>query len=391
MEKRVYRESPLKVAVIVVAGVIGFMLFALFLFTYVFPSAPSTPSENMGGIIGFGSAIGIMLLTLLILWLTIKKRAITVDLTGCEVVLKRPFGQPETERFLWKDVSAVNIRSQSYTIRNSTQTNYVFSVIADGQAIYLMDKTFLTQNLKGLVADVSAATKHLLYAWEECRPNETRPILETAAPFCKISLDPNAVRVVNQNVYQNTNPGIGPVLLTKKQTIQNAQVLLITTLILTAITLAFVGWDYHEQKKRWEYNARIPSIDFNTGKTIEKPPPPPMKYVLGDSGLMPFIVICGLVSLGTFVLGIYVFSSSRRMIETPEMFAADAERETIENSPEVKRIVRTNLILWLSTPIVSIPVPFMAVYKVHYVIVFGYIFFVAAVVGILYFVLPRRI
>ena len=49
-----------------------------------------------------------------------------------------------------------------------------------------MDKTFLTQNLKNLVADVSAATKHLPYAWKECSPDETRPILENVVPFCKV-------------------------------------------------------------------------------------------------------------------------------------------------------------------------------------------------------------
>lgn len=128
-----------------------------------------------------------MLVTLLIAWLTIKKRAVTIDLIGCEIVAKRPFGKPEVERFQWKDVSAVYITSESHTINNSTQTNYKFSVFADGRTIYLTDKTFLNKNLKNLVADTSAATKHLGYVREECRADETRPILEAVAPFCKIA------------------------------------------------------------------------------------------------------------------------------------------------------------------------------------------------------------
>lgn len=172
-------------------------LSALFLFTYIFPSRPSTPSENMAGIIGFGLAFGVMLLTLLIAWLVIKKRSIKVDLIGFETTIKRPFGPPEIERFEWKDVSAVNLRSQSYRIRNSTQTSYLLSVSANGREIYLMDKTFLTQNLKNLVADVGAVPKHLGYIWEECRADETRPILETVAPFYKISFGSETTKSVH--------------------------------------------------------------------------------------------------------------------------------------------------------------------------------------------------
>ena len=187
MEKRVYQESPLKVAVNVVIGIVVLFLFAMFLFTYIVPTRPSTPKEQTFIVIIVGVVFGIIFLTLLICWLVIKKRSVTADSIGCEVTASRPFGQTEIQRFEWKDVAAVNLSSSSTTFKNSTQTSYKLSVSANGREIHLMDKTFLTQNLKNLVADVSAATKHLAYAWEECRPDETRPILETVAPFCKIA------------------------------------------------------------------------------------------------------------------------------------------------------------------------------------------------------------
>lgn len=77
------------------------------------------------------------------------------------------------------------------------------------------------------------------------------------------------------------------------------------------------------------------------------------------------------------------------MIEMAEMRRADAERELYENSPEVKNLVRQELIIRLLPFALMIPVPFIAIYDLGAVVFVVYIFFVAVIVGASYFVVPR--
>jgi len=410
MEKRVYRENPLKVAVRVVGAVIALLAGSFLLFTFVLPSAPSRRGISVDMVI-LSLPIGVMLLTLLVAWLVIKKRTVTIDASGCEVFAKRPgsSGQFETERFLWHDVTGTFLRSETFTIRNSTQTNYLFGVYANGREFFLMERTFLDENLKNLIADVNRATPHLGYAWEECRADETRRILEAVPPFCKVELQPGAAQTaqsanqtaaapnINANLAAQfattpnqtvANPAV-PKIQTKKQKKQNAIGSLIAALVLTLAIAGFMFWDYSEQKKRYDYQSRVPSFDFKTGKTIPKPPPP-FEYVFGDSGLMPVIIICGAVSALMFVGSIFAFNEYRKTIETPEMVAEDARREAIENSPEVKEAGRGIRRAMLFRILVFSPIIVMLFFKTHYTIYFGYLVIAAIVIGIHTYVLMRR-
>ena len=96
------------------------------------------------------------------------------------------------------------------------------------------------------------------------------------------------------------------------------------------------------------------------------------------------------MSLLMFGLGAVTFAGARKMVETPEMLAADAELERRQSTPEAKRFARSQVIWRLATPLAVAPVPFMAAYGVHYSIVFSYLLIVALTVGVLLFVLPRR-
>ena len=117
-----------------------------------------------------------------------KKRTIAVDFVGCEITTSRPFGQSQTERFEWKNVTSTSILSQSYETDGGSKEEHTFKVSATGKSIDLITRgTFLRRDLVKLMATVNAATPHLPYIWEECRKNETRRILDTVTPYCKIS------------------------------------------------------------------------------------------------------------------------------------------------------------------------------------------------------------
>lgn len=415
MEKRVYRENPLKFAIRVVGAVIVLLYGSFLVVTFVIPSAPSKRGLLVDAII-ISLPVGIMLFTLLILWLVIKKRTVTIDADGCEVFAKRPGsgGEFQAERFFWRDVTGTFLSSETYTIRNSTQTNYLFGVYANGRKIFLMERTFLDQNLKNLIADVNQATRHLGYAWEECRADETRPILESVSPFCKVAFNLAAVQAANftnpsaadsaapisntnQQAAQFTpapvrtvaNPAV-PKLVTKKQKKRNAVGALLAALVLALVTVGFMFWDYREQKKRYDSSSHALIFDFKTGKMIPKPPRPPFQYSFGASGLSTFIVICGGISALMFIGSIITFNDYRKTVETPAMVAEDARREAMENSPEVKEVGRAIRGAMLFRILVFSPIIVMLFFKPHYAIYFGYLVIAAIVVGIHTYILMRR-
>jgi hypothetical protein len=105
---------------------------------------------------------------------------------------------------------------------------------------------------------------------------------------------------------------------------------------------------------------------------------------------LSYIIISGSVSLLMLFLAIYEFRESQKMVETAEMRDADAEREKIENSPEMKRYTRDMLILRLAPTVVLVPIPFFAVYKLGIYVFLVYIIFAAILVGALYVYLPRE-
>ncbi|MCY7349007.1 MAG: hypothetical protein LH614_22685 [Pyrinomonadaceae bacterium] len=181
---------------------------------------------------------------------------------------------------------------------------------------------------------------------------------------------------------------------TKKQEMGTAQVFLFLSLICGAITFAGFGWDYWQQEKRArqdEASLRLLSDLVRSQGRVPLEPSPPKGYVVGDYVPIHYLIVLGGVSVLMLGLGAFVFVHARKMIETPQILAADAELERRRNTPEMKRFSRMQLILRLSTPIAVAPVPFMAAYGVHYSIVFIYVFIAALAVGALRFALPRRI
>lgn len=398
MEKRVYKETPLRIAVIAVLSIIGFFAVAGFLISLT-PSRPMSPNEKTAAVISVAVILLVMFGTLFVMWLAIKRREVTIDTTGAEVVVKRPLGQNTGERFLWQEVAATLILSETYTVRHSTQTSYKFGVaLADGRIVYLFDKTFLDLKLRNLIRDVNQATKERLgYVWEECRASETRPILAAVAPFCKIALTEEAARrngmvnslispasVVSQPI---RNPA-APKIETKKHLRRDWLSSLGAALILGAIATGFVGWDYYRQKNDWERMSPS-TFNFKTGKStpIEKSP---FAYEFGDSGLLPVIVIVGALGAVLFAAAIHTHNKWRKTIETPEMLAEDARREKIENSPEVKEIGRQRMRGIAFRLLVFAPIIVMLFLKTHYSIYFGYLVFAALAIGVQTYLAMRR-
>lgn len=192
METRIYEETPLKIAVRLCVGIVAFFIVVAFFVSFL-PSHPMTPNAKLGGAVGIGLALTVIFGTLLIAWLVIKKRKVIVDYKGVEVFAKRPLGKTETAQVSWKDITAVDIESLSGRVKNSNITSYKLSIIANGQRVYLMANTFYDLNFSSLVRDVGKATTHLGYVWETCKASETRPILDSVPPFCKVSLLPQIV------------------------------------------------------------------------------------------------------------------------------------------------------------------------------------------------------
>lgn len=198
LDTRIYEEAPLKIAVRVCLGIVG-LFIVIGIFVSFLPSRPMSESAKWGGFIGVVMALGAIFGTLLIAWLVIKKRRVIVDYKGVEVFAKRPFGQAETAQVLWKEVTAVDVESLSSS--GSTITSYKLSVTANGQKIYLMDRSFYDLNFSNLVRDVGKATEHLGYVWELCRTNESRPILDTVPPFCKVAISETAPQNFNEREF----------------------------------------------------------------------------------------------------------------------------------------------------------------------------------------------
>ncbi len=69
--------------------------------------------------------------------------------------------------------------------------------------------------------------------------------------------------------------------------------------------------------------------------------------------------------------------------------AKEANLEMPKKAPVVKRFPWRNLILFVSKPLLLSPVPFLAIYKVHYLIIAGYIIFVAIALCALVVIPPR--
>ncbi len=176
---------------------------------------------------------------------------------------------------------------------------------------------------------------------------------------------------------------------TKKQTRQSAVSMLVIGLVFSLIAIGFFYWDYREQVKFYNVFGRGVNIDFKTGKPIPNFQPKPFKYRFDSSGLLPLVGIFGGISLLFLLVAASEFRKSSKMIETEEMIRTDAEREAVENSPEVKVHGRTQWILFLLPFVLLIPVPFIAMYGLGAVVFAVYILFVAIVVGASHFVVPR--
>lgn len=188
METKTYRDKSLKVPAIVIS-VIGAALIVLIL--YVLVAEEDTANRNVT-IFSLGVPVLILFATLLAAWLLIKKRTVTLDSLGAQVVAKRPLGEETVEQFFWRDVTAVNLISETTKTRRSTMTHYRLSVaVSDGREIFLTNKRWLGDDLKNLLADVGAATKdHLGYVWENESAAETRLLIASVPPFRLVSLDP---------------------------------------------------------------------------------------------------------------------------------------------------------------------------------------------------------
>ncbi len=176
---------------------------------------------------------------------------------------------------------------------------------------------------------------------------------------------------------------------TKKQVRQNAVLWMVFGLILSLGAVGLFYWDYREQVKFHNIFERGSGIDFKTGKVDPNFQPKPFKYRFDISGILPLVGIFGGLSLLFLLAAVFGFRKSSTMSETPEMIRADAERETLENLPEVKNLARQDLIIRLLPFFLLIPVPFIAMYGLGAVVFAVYILFVAIAVGASYFVVPR--
>ena len=186
MQKQIYTQSLMKVKYILLAGLFGLLFVLAFLVQAPNPNETGTNVVAVFLICGIATA----LTTILIIWLTMKKTTIAVDLIGCDVKTSRPVGQSQTKRFEWKDVNSTSIFSKTHTVslEGDTIKEHTFKVVVKGKSIDLITRgTVLRRDLVKLTAAVNAATPHLPYVWEECRTNETRRILDTISPYCKIS------------------------------------------------------------------------------------------------------------------------------------------------------------------------------------------------------------
>lgn len=184
MQKQIYTQSLWKVKYILLAGFIA--LFWLFAFLIQVPNPNETGTHILN--IFLISAIAVSLISILIIWLTMKKRTVAVDLVGCEITTKRPFSQAETKRFEWKNVTSTSVFSQTYYGEGGRVVEHTFKVSVKGKSFDLITRgTVLKRDLVKLMAAVNAATPHLSYFWEECWAKETRRILNRVPPYCKIS------------------------------------------------------------------------------------------------------------------------------------------------------------------------------------------------------------
>src|SRR4028119_1046755 len=107
MQKQIYAQSLWKVKYISLAGFIA--LFWLFAFLIQVPNPNETGTDILN--IFLISAIAVSLISMLIIWLAMEKRTIAIDLVGCEITTKRPFGQAETKRFEWENVTSTSVFS----------------------------------------------------------------------------------------------------------------------------------------------------------------------------------------------------------------------------------------------------------------------------------------
>jgi hypothetical protein len=184
MQKQIYTQSLWKVKYILLAG-----FMALFWFLPFLTQAPMRDETDQNFLDMFLiSAIAVSLITALIIWLTMKKSTVAVDLVGCEITTKRPFSQAETKRFEWKNVTSTSIFSQTYYGDGGRVVEHTLRVSVKGRSFDLITRgTVLRRDLVKLMALVNAATPHLSYFWEERWAKETRRVLNRVPPYCKIS------------------------------------------------------------------------------------------------------------------------------------------------------------------------------------------------------------
>jgi hypothetical protein len=177
---------------------------------------------------------------------------------------------------------------------------------------------------------------------------------------------------------------------TKKQVQHSAVSAFVIGLVLALGAIGFAYWDYREQVKFYNIWERGAGLDFKTGKPIPNYQPPPFQFCYDRMAFLPHIIIFGSVSMFLLLIAASEFRKSSKMIETEKMRSADAEREALANSPEMKRYRRDVLILQLAPFVVLVPVPFIAVYKLGIYVFLVYIILVAVFVGALHVYLPRE-
>lgn len=185
MQKQIYTQNLWKVKYILLAGLLGFIWLVGFLFHVPNPNEPG--SEDIVNMFLI-SGIAVSLISMLIIWLTMKKCTVAVDLVGCEITIKRPFGQAETKCFEWKNVTSTSIYTRTYHGEGGKVVEHTFKASIRKRSFDLITRgTASRRDLVKLMAMVNAATPHLPYIWEERWAKDTRNILNEVPPYCKIS------------------------------------------------------------------------------------------------------------------------------------------------------------------------------------------------------------
>jgi hypothetical protein len=189
MQKRIYTQTLWKATYLLLAAGIT-LFFSMFLLVEFirYPLASSDANADFFLICFLASGVAIGLIATLVIWLKMEKRTTAVDSVGFELTISRPFTQPQTERFEWKNVNSVAIVSETYQGESKNIVLYTLKVFTKGKATVLLTRgKIFRRDLLELMAAVNAATPQRRYTWEPCQMAGDRKVLNTVGLFCQIS------------------------------------------------------------------------------------------------------------------------------------------------------------------------------------------------------------